>query len=142
MDGGDSDEKPRSDTPLLVTGSYTEAELLDLARSTRWQDQVTAATRHTITPEVLQALMVPGIHHEVTLALISRPNVTEEELSWLAEHTDSPHALGRIAGHPKSRTATLKAIRDRAAQEDWEGWAHLHRFVVIMLSQRGVTRES
>lgn len=120
----------------------TSESLMVLALSTRWQDQVTAATRNTITPEVLQALMVPGIHHEVTLALISRPNVTEGELSWLAEHTDSPHALGRIAGHPRASTATLKAIRDRAAQEEWEGWVHLHRFVVIMLSQRGVTQGS
>ncbi|MDQ0000461.1 hypothetical protein [Pseudarthrobacter sulfonivorans] len=128
--------------PSDGTRTYTAEELLVLARSTRWQDQVTAATRNTITPEVLQALMVPGIHHEVTLALISRPNVTEEELSWLAEHTDSPHALGRIAGHPKASTGTLKAIRDRSAQEEWEGWTHLHGFVVIMLSRRGVTQES
>jgi hypothetical protein len=122
-----------------MSTSYTETELLDLARSTRWQDQVIAATRTNITNEVLDALLMPGIHHEVTLALISRPGVTEGQLSWLAEHTDSPHALGRIAGHPKAATGTLKMIRDRAAGETWEGWAHLHRFVVIMLAKRGVT---
>lgn len=125
-----------------MSRSYTETELLDLARSGRWQDQVTAATRTHASAEVLQALMVPGIHHEVVLSLISRPGVTEDQLSWLAEHTDSPHALGRIAGHPKASTGTLKAIRDRAAGETWEGWTHLHRFVVIMLSQRGVTQEN
>lgn len=125
-----------------MTSSYTESELLALARSTRWQDQVITATRNTVTPEVLQVLMVPGIHHEVVLALISRPNVTEAELSWLTEHTDSPHALGRIAGHPKASTGTLKAIRDRSAREEWEGWAHLHRYVVIMLTQRGVTQDN
>ncbi|WP_152642537.1 hypothetical protein [Pseudarthrobacter chlorophenolicus] len=118
---------------------YTPDELLELARSVRWQDQVTAATRTNIKPEVLDALMVPGLHHEVTLSLISRPGVTEEELAWLAEHTDSPHALGRIAGHPEASTGTLKMIRDRAAGEAWEGWTHLHRFVVIMLAKRGVT---
>jgi uncharacterized protein (DUF2336 family) len=84
-----------------MTSRYTEAELLDLARSDRWQGQVTVATRTNVTPEVLEALMVPGIHHEVAFALISRAGVTEEQLAWLAENTDSPHALGRIAGHPK-----------------------------------------
>ncbi|MET3718342.1 hypothetical protein [Arthrobacter sp. UYEF21] len=128
--------------PSDGTRTYTAEELLVLARSTRWQDQVTAATRHSITQEVLQALMVPGIHHEVTLALISRPNVSEEELSWLAEHTDSPHALGKIAGHPRASTVALKAIRDRAAREEWEGWVHLRRFTSIMLSKRGVTDET
>lgn len=67
------------------------------------------------------------------LALISRPNVTEDQLAWLAENTESPHALGRIAGHPKTSTGTLKAIRDRAGQAEWEGWVHIHRFVVILL---------
>ncbi|MET3705866.1 hypothetical protein ABIB17_000465 [Arthrobacter sp. UYEF6] len=122
--------------------SYTPDELLDLARSARWQDQVTAATRTNAPPEVLDTLMVPGAHIEVVLALISRAGVTQGQLSWLAEHTDSPHALGRIAGHPKASTATLKSIRDRAAGETWEGWTHLHRFVVIMLSQREVTQGS
>lgn len=124
-----------------MSTSYTEAELLDLARSTRWQDQVIAATRTHSSNEVLDALMVPGIHHEVTLALISRPGVTEGQLSWLAEHTDSPYALGRIAGHPTASTGTLKIIRDRSADQEWEGWTHLHRYVSIMLAKRGVTDE-
>ncbi|SDT42582.1 hypothetical protein SAMN04489743_2860 [Pseudarthrobacter equi] len=119
--------------------SYTGEELLKLARSERWQDQVTAATRTNVTPEAIAALMITGIHHEVVLALISRAGVTADELAWLAEHTDSPHALGRIAGHPTASTGTLKVIRDRAAGEEWEGWAHLHRYVLIMLSKRGVT---
>lgn len=122
--------------------SYTPEQLLELARSSRWQDQVVAATRTHASPEVIQALMTPGIHHEVTLALVSRAGVTEDELSWLAGPTDSPHALGRIAGHPTTATATLKSIRDRAATEEWEGWRHLHRFVVIMLSKRGVIDEA
>jgi hypothetical protein len=63
--------------------------------------------------------------------------MTEEQLSWLAEHTDSAHALGRIAGHPEASTGTLKMIRDRAAGEEWEGWTHLRRFVGIMLPSEG-----
>ncbi|WP_426938585.1 hypothetical protein ACQCSV_13580 [Pseudarthrobacter sp. S3] len=121
-----------------MTSSYAEAELLDLARSDRWQDQVTAATRTSIATEALSALMVPGIHHEVLLALISRDGVREEQLSWLAENTDSAHALGRIAGHPKATTGALKLIRDRSAGQEWVGWTHLHAYVSIMLTKRGV----
>jgi hypothetical protein len=57
-----------------MIGSYTPDELMELALSERWQDQVTAATRTNITAEVLDALMVAGLHHEVTLALVCSAN--------------------------------------------------------------------
>lgn len=75
-----------------MTSSYTEAELLELVQSERWQDQIIAATRTNVSPEVLNALMVPGLDHEVTLALISFPvSLRSNSHGW--RRTRTAHTL-------------------------------------------------
>jgi hypothetical protein len=70
-------------------------------------------SRPSLKPEVRSALMVDGAHDEIRIAVATRADVTPEELDWCSD-CDNPFILNRLVSHPKTPTATLRAIRGRA----------------------------
>lgn len=104
-----------------------------------WRAAVSVLSRATVKPEVLEALMVPGAHDEVRIALAARTDVTPEQLDWCSQ-CDSPFILNRLVSHPCTPLATIKDIRDRSADLEGEVWTMLHDYATRTVERR--VRES
>ena len=72
--------------------------------------------------------MTPNAHREIRIALAARPDVTAEQLAWVAD-CDDPYLLNRAVSHPRTSKATIQAIRERAAGRKVDTWIHLRAFI-------------
>lgn len=89
-----------------------------------WLAALTVLSRPNIKPEVLEALMVPGADKEVVLGVLSRPDVTPDQIAWAASF-DNAQILGRVVSNPKTPLPLVREIRERAEVRPEDVWVHL-----------------
>lgn len=100
-----------------------------------WRAASTVLSRANVKPEILAALMTPDAHLEVILAVLGRHDITLEHLAWAATF-DNAQVLGRVVSNPKTTTALVREIRERAAAKDGEVWVELCAFADRVLKGR------
>lgn len=89
-----------------------------------WLAAVTVLSRISIRPEVLDALMTPDAHKEVVLGVLSRIDVTPDQILWAASF-DNAQILGRVVSNPKTPLPLVREIRERAEGRPEDIWVHL-----------------
>ncbi|MET3367234.1 UNVERIFIED_CONTAM: hypothetical protein ABIE34_000455 [Jeotgalibacillus campisalis] len=71
-----------------------------------WRSAVTVLSQSTANPVTLEGLMTPDAHLEIRIALAARPDVTAEQLAWVAD-CDDLYLLNRAVSHPRTSKTTI-----------------------------------
>lgn len=114
---------------------YDAATFEQRAIAGDWKAAISVLSRASLKPEVRAALMTDDAHDEVRIALAMRSDVAPDELDWCARTTDSTFILNRLVSHPRTPTATLRAIRTKALANTGDPWERLAEYATRVLDR-------
>jgi len=119
--------------------SFSKDELDALARTGSLMEKVTVASRTNVKPETLAYLMETEPDDEIKLTIMSRQDVTAEQLRWAAG-SESAFVLNRLVSMDRTPLDVVHEIRERAVarreNDPAEVWEHLASYADRVLARR------
>lgn len=115
--------------------SYTPDDLDEMARTGTLLDKVTVASRNNVRKETLEYLMATEPDDEIKLTIMTRQDITEEQLRWAAT-SENAFVLNRLTAMDRTPLDVVHDIRSRAAERTGEVWELLVSYADRVLARR------
>lgn len=110
-----------------------------MARTGSLMEKVTVASRTDVKPETLAYLMETEPDDEIRLTIMSRQDVTAEQLRWAAG-SESAFVLNRLVSMDRTPVDVVHEIRERALSrledDPADVWKHLASYADRVLERR------